>query len=168
MKTRRLLKSDWVAVSRIYTEGIRTGIATFESAPPVAWDEWISKRLPGCCIVCEDAGEILGWGALSPVSVRYVYRGVAEVSIYVAEAHRGKSVGHILLDELIALSEREGIWTLQGQMFPENTRSIELHKKHGFREVGIRLRIGKMTHGPFQGEWRDNVLMERRSEVIGI
>jgi len=168
MKTRRMLKSDWTAVSRIYSEGIRTGIATFESAPPVAWEEWISKRLPECCIVCEEAEEILGWGALSPVSVRYVYRGVAEVSVYVAEVHRGKSVGHILLDELIALSEREGIWTLQGQMFPENTRSIELHKKHGFREVGIRLRIGRMTHGPFQGEWRDNVLMERRSEVVGI
>ena len=161
-------ESDWAAVSRIYTGGIRTGIATFESSPPAAWNEWISKRLRECCIVCEDAGEILGWGALSSVSARCVYRGIAEVSVYVAEAHRGKRVGHILLDELIALSEREGIWTLQGQMFPENTRSIELHKKHGFREVGVRLRIGEMTHGPFQGEWRDNVLMERRSEVVGI
>lgn len=168
MKTRRMLELDWAAVSRIYTEGIRTGIATFESAPPAAWNEWIAKRLRECCIVCENAGEILGWGALPPVSARCVYRGVAEVSVYVAEAHRGKRVGHILLEGLIALSEREGIWTLQGQMFPENARSIELHKRHGFREVGVRLRIGKMTHGPFQGEWRDNVLMERRSEVVGI
>jgi L-amino acid N-acyltransferase YncA len=163
-----MLQSDWAAVSRIYTEGIRTGIATFESAPPATWDEWISKRLRECCIVCEDADEILGWGALSPVSVRCVYRGVAEVSVYVAEAHRGKRVGNILLEELIDLSERNGIWTLQAQMFPENTRSIELHKKHGFREVGVRLRIGKMTHGPFQGEWRDNFLMERRSKIVGI
>ena len=163
-----MLESDWAAVSRIYTEGIRTGIATFESAPPAAWDEWISKRLRECCIVCEDAGKIVGWGALSPVSTRCVYRGVAEVSVYVAEAHRGKCVGHILMDVLIALSEHEGIWTLQAQMFPENTRSIELHKKHGFREVGVRLRIGKMTHGPFQGEWKDNILMERRNEVVGI
>jgi L-amino acid N-acyltransferase YncA len=168
MKTRRMLKSDWAAVSRIYTEGIQTGIATFESSPPAAWNEWISKRLRECCIVCEDAGEILGWGALSPVSARYVYRGVVEVSVYVAEAHRGKHVGHILMDELIVMSERDGIWTLQAQMFPENTRSIELHKKHGFRKVGVRLRIGKMTHGPFQGKWRDNVLMERRSKVVGI
>jgi L-amino acid N-acyltransferase YncA len=137
MKTRRMLESDWAAVSRIYIEGIRTGIETFESAPPAGWDEWIAKRLRECCIVCEDAGEILVWGALSPVSVRHVYRGVAEVSLYVAEAHRGKRVGHILMDELISLSEREGIWTLQSQMFPDNTRSIELHKKHGFREVGV-------------------------------
>lgn len=134
----------------------------------LAWDEWISKRLPECCIVCEDAGEILGWGALSPVSTRYVYRGVAEVSVYVAEDHRRKNVGHILMDELIALSEREGIWTLQSQMFPENSGSIQLHEKHGFYRVGIRLRIGKMTYGPFQGAWRDNVLMERRSEIVGI
>jgi len=157
-----------LAVSRIYAEGIRTGIATFESAPPAAWEDWISKRLRKCCIVCEDAGEILGWGALSPVSVRHVYRGVAEVSVYVAEAHRGKGVGHILLDELISLSEQEGIWTLQGQMFPENSRSIELHRKHGCHEVGIRLRIGKMTQGPFRGNGRDNILMERRSEAVGI
>lgn len=161
-------ESDWAAVSRIYSEGIRTGIATFESAPPSTWNEWISKRLMECCIVCEDGGEILGWGTLSPVSTLCVYQGVAEVSVYVAETHRGKSVGHILLGVLIALSEHEGIWTLQSQMFPENTRSIELHRKHGFREVGVRLRIGKMTHGPFQGEWRDNILMERRSEVVGI
>ncbi len=162
-----MLESDWAAVSRIYTEGICTGIATFESAPPATWDEWISKRLRECCIVYEDAREILGWGALSPVSARYVYRGIAEVSLYVTEAHRGKRVGRILMDELISLSEREGVWTLQSQMFPDNTRSIELHKKHGFREVGVRLRIGKITYGPYQGEWRDNVLMERRSKVVG-
>jgi L-amino acid N-acyltransferase YncA len=162
-----MLESDWAAISRIYAEGICTGIATFEPAPPAGWDEWMAKRLRGCCIVCEDAGEILGWGALSPVSARHVYRGVAEVSLYVAEAHRGKRVGDILMDELVSLSEREGIWTLQSQMFPDNTRSIELHKKHGFREVGVRLRIGKMTYGAHQGEWRDNVLMERRSEVVG-
>jgi phosphinothricin acetyltransferase len=162
-----MLESDWAAVSRIYTEGIRTGIATFEAAPPATWDEWIAKRLRECCIVCEDGSEILGWASLSPVSARHVYRGVAEVSLYVAEAHRGKRVGHILMDELISLSEREGIWTLQSQMFPDNTRSIELHEKHGFREVGVRLRIGKMTYGPYQGEWRDNVLMERRSNVVG-
>jgi L-amino acid N-acyltransferase YncA len=167
MKTRRMSESDWAAVSRIYAEGICTGIATFESAPPAAWEEWIARRLREGCIVCEDAGEIIGWGALSPVSARHVYRGVAEVSLYVAEAHRGKRVGDILMDELISLSEREGIWTLQSQMFPDNTRSIALHRKHGFREVGVRRRIGKMTYGPYQGEWRDNVLLERRSEAIG-
>lgn len=163
-----MLEEDWPAVSRIYEDGIYTGIATFEVSPPSEWAEWISKRLPDCCIVCEDAEQILGWAALSRVSSRCVYSGVTEVSVYVAEVHRRKGVGSNLLTELISLSEQHGIWTLQAQIFPENKISIELHKKQGFEIVGTRERIGKMTYGKYRGQWKDNVLMERRSQIVGL
>jgi len=154
-----LTAADWPAVRAIYLEGIATGNATFETAAP-DWPEWDAKHLPHSRLVsCTPATrEVLGWAALSPVSSRPVYRGVAEVSVYIAERARGKGVGSALLNALIASSERHGIWTLQAGIFPENAASIALHRKAGFREVGRRERIGCMN-----GIWRDTVLLERRT-----
>ncbi len=168
MKTRSMSETDWPAVSRIYAEGIRTGIATFEASPPATWAEWMAKRMRETCIVCENQEQIVGWAALSPVSSRCVYRGVAEVSVYVAEVHRRKGVGQVLLTALITLAEQLGVWTLQAQMFPENRASVAFHTRNRFRIVGTRKKIGKMTYGHFQGQWKDNVLMERRSRTTGI
>lgn len=168
MKIRTMNEADWTAVSRIYEQGIRTGIATFEASPPPAWADWISRRMHDSCIVCDSRAEVIGWAALSPVSSRYAYRGVAEVSIYVATNWRGMGAGSLLLTALIALAEQHGMWTLQAQMFPENRGSMKLHAKHGFRVVGVRERIGKMSHGQFQGQWKDNVLLERRSRSVGV
>ena len=119
-------------------------------------------------MVCDKEDKVVGWIALSLVSSRCVYKGLAEVSVYVAENHRRTGVGDLLLKTLISRSEQLGIWTLQAQMFPENQSSINLHIKNGFRIVGTRKMIGKMTYGRFKGEWKDNVLLERRSQVIGI
>jgi phosphinothricin acetyltransferase len=151
---------DWPGVRAIYLEGIATGNATFEQVAP-EWEAWNEGHLSGCRPVARLNGEILGWAALSPVSGRCVYRGVAEVSIYVARKARRQGVGKTLLDELIASSERAGLWTLQAGIFPENTASIELHKHAGFRVLGIREKIGCMD-----GRWRDVVLMERRSKTV--
>jgi len=152
---------DWEAVRAIYLEGIATGNATFETAAP-DWEKWDAGHLQACRFVARVQGEIVGWAALSPVSARKVYAGVTEVSVYVAERARSKKVGSRLLAELVKASEREGIWTLNAGIFPENTASIELHKRHGFRVVGTRERIGCMN-----GRWRDVTLMERRSQVVG-
>ena len=149
---------DWDAVREIYLEGIATGNATFETHAP-EYDDWNAAHLESCRLVARDGDRIAGWAALSPVSRRAVYRGVAEVSVYVSTADHGKGVGRSLLLRLIDESEHHGIWTLQAGIFPENTASIELHKRCGFREVGRRERIGKL-----KGVWRDVVLMERRSE----
>ena len=154
---------DWPSVRAIYVQGIATGQATFETEAP-AWEEWNAAHMENCRFVAREAGEIVGWAALSPVSGRCVYGGVAEVSVYVAESARGQGIGKKLLQELIAVSEKAGIWTLQAGIFPENVPSIELHKVCGFREVGYRERIGQMH----DGVWRDVVLMERRSKVIGV
>ena len=145
----------------IYLEGIATGNATFEKTAPEweRWDEATSPRLPPGSLA---ADEVLGWAALSPVSRRPVYAGVADLSIYVSERARGKGVGTALLSRLVEDSEREGIWTLQAGIFPENTASINLHQRAGFRVVGIRERVGSMD-----GRWRDVVLMERRSAIAG-
>ena len=152
---------DWAAVHTIYLEGIATGNATFESTAP-DWEKWDAGHLQACRLVARLDGEVVGWAALSPVSARKVYAGVTEVSVYVAERARGKKVGSSLLAELIAASEREGIWTMNAGIFPENAASIALHKRHGFRLVGTRERIGCM-----HGRWRDVTLMERRSKVVG-
>lgn len=152
---------DWSAVEQIYLEGIATGNATFETASP-GWEKWNANHHAHSRLVARDERSTLGWAALSPVSARSVYAGVAEVSIYVADTSRGKGVGRALLNDLIQQSEQNGIWTLQAGIFPENTASIELHKSCSFREVGRRERIGKL------GEvWRDAVLLERRSRVAG-
>ncbi|HAK53922.1 MAG: N-acetyltransferase family protein [Vicinamibacterales bacterium] len=159
-----LQPADWGSVSAIYREGIETGNATFETDVP-SWEAWSAAHLSTCRIVARAPGApgILGWGALSPVSGRCIYAGVAEVSLYVAAAARGKGVGRQLLRALVAASEREGIWSLQAGIFPENTASIALHAACGFRHVGVRERVGQMD-----GQWRDVVLLERRSDVVGV
>jgi L-amino acid N-acyltransferase YncA len=158
---------NWAQVQSIYLEGIRTGNSTFEADAP-DWNKWDSTHLPEHRLAIRAGDKILAWAALSPVSGRLVYSGVAEVSIYVAEGYRGKGIGSILLDALIDSAEKAGLWTLQGGIFPENRASLALVKKHGFREVGRRKKLGKMTHGSLAGKWRDVILVERRSTVTGI
>jgi phosphinothricin acetyltransferase len=157
----KMAADDWNAVRAIYEEGIATAHATFEQSAPT-WEKWDAGHLATCRLVARAGNEVLGWAALSPVSARKVYAGVVEVSVYVAGRARGRKVGSRLLSELVAASERAGIWTLNAGIFPENTASIALHKRHGFRVVGIRERIGCMN-----GRWRDVVLMERRSAIVG-
>jgi L-amino acid N-acyltransferase YncA len=153
---------DWPAVRAIYVEGIATGHATFEQSAP-EWEKWDAGHLKAVRIVARShAGDVLGWAALSAVSSRCIYAGVAEVSVYVAESARGQGVGRALLARLIDDSEANGIWTLQAGIFPENIASFSLHQNAGFRIVGNRERLGQMN-----GRWRDVVLMERRSEVAG-
>ncbi len=153
---------DWPAVARIFEQGIATGNATFERTAP-SWERWSAARCPEPRMVARDASAVIGWAALSPVSTRQVYRGVGAVSIYVAPADSRRGVGRTLLDELIRASERAGFWTLQAGIFPENTASIALHERCGFRLMGTHERIGQMP----DGRWRDVVLYERRSEVAG-
>jgi L-amino acid N-acyltransferase YncA len=157
-----LAAEHWNAVRAIYLEGISTGDATFEKTVP-DWEQWDQNHLRSCRIVAVSEGEVVGWAALSPVSGRCVYAGVAEISVYVAERARRRRVGLALLKRLVAESEHEGVWMLQAGIFPENTASIELHKREGFRVVGTRERLGCMD-----GRWRDVVLMERRSRTAGI
>lgn len=154
--------SDWEQVATIYAEGIATGHATFETTVP-GWSDWDRARLPACRLVARESGQILGWAALSPISSRAVYRGVAEVSVYVAASARGRGVGRALLNSLVESSERNGVWTLQAGIFPENEASVVLHQQCGFRVVGVRERIGRMD-----GRWRDVLLLERRSERMGL
>ncbi|MCY1720557.1 GNAT family N-acetyltransferase [Prolixibacteraceae bacterium Z1-6] len=150
----------WPAVSRIYQDGIKTGNATFEQNSP-EWEVWDKGHLKACRIVAVADGKVAGWAALSAISQRCVYGGVCEVSVYVAEDFRGRGVGRILLKALIDASEKNGIWTLQAGIFPENKASISLHKSMGFREVGVREKIGRMND-----VWRDVVLLEKRSKKI--
>jgi L-amino acid N-acyltransferase YncA len=160
MLIRPLTPIDWPAVRRIYAEGIATHNATFEQTPP-DWDEWDAGKLAHPRLVAEADGAVWGWAALSPTSKRHVYRGVAEVSVYVAASARGQGVGRALLFALVEESEAAGIWTLQAGIFPENAASVHLHEQAGFRIVGRRERIGQM-----HGVWRDVLLMERRSRVV--
>lgn len=153
--------SDWEDVRRIYLEGIDTGNATFQQDAP-SWEEWDMGHLSQCRFVARSQGVVMGWTALSPTSSRSVYAGVTEVSVYVSQHHRGMGVGRRLLKQLIESSEEHGIWTLQSGIFPENKASIQLHRTLGFREVGRRERIGQMN-----GIWRDVLLLERRSKVVG-
>jgi len=154
-------EKDWPAVSTIYGEGIATGNATFEKSIP-EWQKWDSGHLRTCRLVARAGNDVLGWAALTPVSGRCIYAGVAEVSVYVAERARGQKVGLKLLHKLVEASERVGIWTLQAGIFPENIASVELHKRCGFTTVGTRKRLGRMD-----GRWRDVSLMERRSKTVG-
>jgi L-amino acid N-acyltransferase YncA len=160
---RPLTAADWPAVAAIYREGIETGEATFETAVP-AWEDWDAGHLVnGRLIAAAEDGTVLGWAALTPVSGRCVYAGVAEVSVYVAAAARGQGVGKLLLRALVEASEADGIWTLQAAMFPENKGSVALHKSLGFRRVGVRKKLGQL-----HGVWRDVLLMERRSNRVGV
>jgi L-amino acid N-acyltransferase YncA len=165
LKTEYVIRSmeaaDWDAVRAVYLEGIATDDATFETEAPT-WEKWDASHLAHCRLVARDGAEIAGWAALSPVSARRVYAGVAETSVYVATGFRGKRVGRALLGALVSCSEQHGIWTLQAGIFPENVASLALHRQCGFREVGRRERLGKMN-----GRWRDVVLLERRSGRVG-
>jgi L-amino acid N-acyltransferase YncA len=152
--------ADWPQVRAIYREGIATGNATFQKTAP-EWDEWDAGHLAQCRLVAREGGQVAGWAAVSRVSARAVYAGVAEVSVYVAARARGQGVGRMLLGALVAESERLGLWTLQAGIFPENKASIALHEAVGFRAVGVRERLGCMD-----GRWRDVVLMERRSMIV--
>lgn len=151
-------EKDWTSVSEIYAQGIATGIATFETKVP-SYDVWNEKFIKTCRLVAVDGNQVVGFAVLSQVSKREVYKGVAEVTIYITESQRGKGIGKQLLDALVIESENEGIWTLQAGILSLNDASIELHKKCGFRIVGLREKIGKRN-----GVWHDNVLMERRSK----
>jgi len=157
----RLSPDDWGAVRGIYVEGIATGNATFETDAP-SWDVWDGAHRQDSRLVARRAGCVVGWAALTRVSGRCVYAGVAEVSVYVAESTRGEGVGRALLESLIAASEAAGVWTLQAGIFPENAASIALHERCGFRVVGRRERLGRLD-----GRWRDVMLLERRSPRIG-
>jgi L-amino acid N-acyltransferase YncA len=153
---RAMRADDWSTVAAIYGQGIADGQATFETEVPI-WDAWDRAHLSVGRLVACVAGEAAGWGALSPISTRRAYAGVAEVSLYVARAHRGLGVGRALLCRLVAESEGAGLWTLQAGIFPENLASLTLFRDCGFREVGRRERIGQL-----RGEWRDVLLLERR------
>jgi L-amino acid N-acyltransferase YncA len=156
---------DWLAVQHIYGEGIATGHATFESEPP-GWEQFNMSRLPRHRFVAENAdGLILGWAAVSPVSARPAYAGVVEHSVYVAAEARGLGMGAALLQALADSTERDGIWTIQASVFPENEASLKLHLANGYVVVGRRNRIARMTHGPLSGQWRDTILIERRSSA---
>lgn len=158
---RALTAADWPEVQRIYAEGIATGNATFESEPP-DWEHFDAGKRPDLRFVAMDGDELLGWIAASAVSARPVYRGVVEHSVYVAAAHAGRGVAGLLLRALIEAADAAGCWTIQSSVFPENTASLRVHARAGFREVGRRERIALMTYGPFAGQWRDTVLIERR------
>lgn len=162
MELRPMQAEDWHSVADIYREGIATGFATFETDIPT-YEAWDAAHMDSCRLVVTENKKVLGWAALSPVSSRCVYGGVAEVSVYVAFESRGKGVGKLLMEALIRESEKKGLWTIQSGIFPENKGSIELHKKVGFRFIGKRERVGKLD-----GEWKDNLLFERRSKIVGV
>ncbi|WP_299217013.1 GNAT family N-acetyltransferase [uncultured Dokdonia sp.] len=153
-------KEDYAACAKIYKEGMDTGIATFETIVP-DWEVWDAKFLFQCRFVAEVDNTVLGWCALSPFSSRKVYSGVAEVTIYIASEAQGMGIGKKLLEQLVTESEGAGFWTLQARIFPENIASIKLHEKCGFRVVGTREKLGMRD-----GVWYDNVLLERRSDLI--
>jgi L-amino acid N-acyltransferase YncA len=158
---RAMAPTDWPAIYRIYEDGIATGTATLDTIAP-SWIAWDSSHLNSCRVVAEENGEVVAWAALTPVTGRCAYGGVAELSIYVAEDSRGQKLGQLLLDALVTKSEQEGFWTLQAQIFEENSVSIHIHEAAGFRIVGVRERIGQVN-----GRWHDVVLMERRSQTVG-
>jgi L-amino acid N-acyltransferase YncA len=159
---RTMADGDWEAVRAIYLAGISTGQATFEINAP-SWTSWDNSHLPAPRLVAITAKTPAGWAALGPVSKRPVYAGVAEVSVYVADQMRGTGIGRLLLETLVKESEEIGIWTLQASVFPKNAASISLHQSCGFREVGRRERIAKMND-----VWRDTLLFERRSKIVGV
>jgi phosphinothricin acetyltransferase len=156
-----LVAADWDDVARIYAEGIATRVATFETEVP-AWEEWDRAHLPEHRLLARDDGRVVGWAALMPASPRRVYAGVGRVSVYVAADARGRGVGTALLAALVQSSEAGGLWTLEAGILPENEASVRMHERCGFRVVGRRERLGRMC-----GEWRDVLLLERRSAVAG-
>jgi L-amino acid N-acyltransferase YncA len=159
----RMQPGHWEGVRAVYLEGLATGDASFETEAP-EWERWDATHLRCCRLVALEGGRVAGWAALSPVSSRKVYEGVAEVSVYVASEFRGKGLGRALLSALVEESEAGGVWTLQAGVFPENVASVALHLACGFREVGRRERIGRAK----DGRWRDTLLLERRSRAAGV
>lgn len=155
-----MLPEHWNDVSKIYKDGIETGMATFEKEVP-GWEQWDAHHLKTCRIIGTINKKIVGWAALSPVSSRCVYGGVGELSVYVANGFHGNQIGEKLLRRLITESEENGLWTIQSGVFPENISSIKLHEKVGFRKIGYREKIGELD-----GIWKDNILLERRSKLI--
>jgi phosphinothricin acetyltransferase len=152
----------WPAVERIYAEGIATGNATFESAPP-SWEAFDAGRLAAPRLVAVDEdGAVVGWAAAVPVSDRCAYAGVIEHSVYVDPAAQGRGIGRTLLTALLDAARATGIWTVQSGIFPENAPSLAVHAAAGFRVVGTRERLGRMTYGPLADQWRDVVLVEKR------
>lgn len=162
MHIENLSQKHWPQVKKIYEEGIATGNATFQQTAP-SWEEWDNAHLKSCRLIAIENNEVIGWAALTPLSGRCIYAGVAEVSVYVSKDARGKGVGKKLLQALINESEQNNLWTLQAGIFPENTGSIKIHEACGFRLVGKREKIGKMN-----GVWRDTLLFEKRSDRVGI
>ena len=154
---RAMKDSDGESVLEIYRMGLETRNATFETKVP-KWQEWDSKHLTHSRFVSEENGIVIGWAALTPFSTREVYRGVAEVSIYIASSFRGRKIGSELMEKTITSSEQNGIWTLVSSVFPENEATLRLHSKFGFRIIGKRERIAQID-----GKWRDTILLERRS-----
>ncbi len=155
-------KSNYAEVVRIYLEGIKTGMATFETQAP-NWQAWNKAHHEFGRIALVDQNRMLAWGALTPVSQRYAYRGVAEISVYVAESARGRGLGTAVLQELIRIAELNNLWTLQAGIMAQNDISIEIHNKCGFRVIGYREKVAQLN-----GVWTDSVLMERRSKRIGV
>jgi phosphinothricin acetyltransferase len=155
--------SDWEQVKTIYLEGIKTGIATFQTEAP-AWENWDKGHLNVCRLVARSGNNILGWAALSPTSSRDCYRGVVEVSLYIGKKYQGQGIGKDILTNLVKQSEQNGFWSLYSAIIKENNASIAIHKKCGFREIGLKEKVAKMNNGV----WHDVVLMERRSKIAGI
>ena len=162
MKLIEISEENYSEVARIYGEGLQTGTATFETTIP-SWEKWNDGHLPFGRILAVEKDRYLGWASLSPVSSRCVYGGVAEVSVYVSDSARGKGVGEFLLKKLIEISEENNIWTLQSGIFRDNIASHKLHIKCGFREIGFKEKVGQL-----RGIWKDNVLLERRSKIVGL
>lgn len=160
---RSMTPGDWPAVEEIYRHGIEDGEATFETQTP-SWEEFDASKITAPRLVAkDDTGRVLGWAAASPVSTRAAYRGVIEHSVYVHRDARGHGLGRVLLDAFVAASDAAGFWTIQSSIFPENTASRRVHESAGFRVIGIRERIARSTLGAHAGQWRDTVLIERRS-----
>lgn len=159
-----MVAEDYPSVAAIFEQGIAGGNATYDTAA-ASWDDWDDKHLAVCRWVAKSHQEnrVIGWAALSPVSSRHVFRGVAELSIYVDNEAKGMGVGNSLMQAIIGEAEEQGFWTLQSGIFPENVASVRLHEKFGFRTVGVREKIGQMSNGA----WRDIILMERRSQTVG-
>jgi len=158
----------WTEVRAIYQAGIGTGHATFESRAPESFELWLEGHVPELCLVAIDAGTTVGWTALGRASKRSVYAGVADESVYVAPSHARRGIGRSLLAALIQQSEERGYWTLQAGVLPENIASVALHRALGFESIGLRRRIGRMSHGPMAGQWRDVLFLERRSPRVGV
>ncbi len=166
-RIRSMAAADWTRVEAVFAAGIAGGEATFETATP-SWERFDAGKIPeGRLVAVDDEDAVLGWVAASLVSARPAYRGVIEHSVYVDPAHHGRGIGRMLLDAFVAAADDAGYWTIQSSVFPENTTSLRLHEKAGFRVVGTRERVARSQLGPHAGRWRDTVLIERRSTRNG-